>query len=59
MQRVFKKRNNENLGDYHDLYIQSDILLFANVFEKNIFELHPAHFLSALGLAWNHSLLNI
>ena len=56
--RVFKKRNNENLGDYHDLYIQSVLLLFADVFENfrnkciEIYELHPAHFLSALGLAW-------
>ena len=24
--RVFKKFNNENLGDYHDLHVQSDTL---------------------------------
>ena len=24
--RVFKNFNNKNLGDYHDLYVQSDII---------------------------------
>ena len=47
----------KNLGDYHDLYVQSDILLFAGVFENfrnryiELYELGPAHFLSAPGLA--------
>ena len=55
---VLKKLNNKNLGDYHDLYIQSDALLLADVFENfrnkciEIYELDPAHFLSAHGLAW-------
>ena len=30
--RVFKSLNNKNLGDYHDLYLQSDTLLLADVF---------------------------
>ena len=56
--RVFKNINNKNLGDYHDLYVQSDTLLLADVFENfrkkciEIYELDPAHFLSAIGLAW-------
>ena len=56
--RVFKSLNNKNLGDYHDLYVQSDTLLLADVFENfrnkciEIYELDPAHFLSAPGLAW-------
>ena len=56
--RVFKRLNNKNLGDYHELYVQSDTLLLANVFENfrnmcvGIYELDPAHFLSASGLAW-------
>ena len=43
--RVFQKLNNKNLGDYHDLYVQSDTLLLADVFEnfrnKCIEILHP------------------
>ena len=31
---VFKYLINENLGDYHDLYVQSDTLLLADVFEN-------------------------
>ena len=56
--RVFKNLSNKNLGDYHDLYVQSDILLLADVFENfrnmcnKIYELDPAHFLSPPGLAW-------
>ena len=30
---VFKNLSNKNLGDYHDLYVQSDTLLLADVFE--------------------------
>ena len=44
--------------DCHDLYVQSDTLLLADVFENfrnmciKVYELDPAHFLSAPGLAW-------
>ena len=57
-QKEFKELKLKNLGDYDDLYIQSDTLLLADVFEnfKNkyieIHELDPVHFLSASGLAW-------
>ena len=56
--RIFKKLNNENLGDFHDLFVQSDILLLADIFKifRNkcieICVLDPAHLLSARGLAW-------
>ena len=55
--RVFKNFNNKNLGDYHYLYVQSDTLLLADLFENfrnkciEIYELDPAHFLSAPRLA--------
>ena len=54
---VFKGFKLENL-DYHDLYVQSDTLLLADVFENfrdtciKEYELDPAHFLSLPGLAW-------
>ena len=56
--RVFKRPNNKNLGDYHDFYVQSDTLLLTGVFENfrnkyiEIYEIDPAYFLSAPGLAW-------
>ena len=55
---VFKRFKLENLGEYHDLYVQSDTLLLADVFENfrntclKVYELDPAHFLSLPGLAW-------
>ena len=55
---VFKKFNINNLGEYHDLYVRSDTLLLADIFEnfrqsclKN-YELDPAHFVSLPGLSW-------
>ena len=56
-ERVFKNLNNENLGEYHDLYVQSDTLLLADVFENfrktcvKVYELTLAQFLLAPGLA--------
>ena len=60
---VFKVFKLENLGDYHDLYIQSDTLLLADVFNNfrdiclKECELDPAHFLSLPGLAWQHRII--
>ena len=54
---VFKRFKLKNLGEYHDLYVQSGTLLLADVFEnfKNtclkVYELDPVHFLSLPGLA--------
>ena len=55
---VFKRFKLDNLGDYHDLYVQSDTLLLADVFNNfrdmciKEYEIDPAHFLSLPGLAW-------
>ena len=57
-QKVWKVFKIKNLGEYHDLYVQSDALLLADVFENfrdkciEKYELDPAHFVSAPGLAW-------
>ena len=55
---VFKGFKLEKLGDYHDLYVQSDTLLLADVFNNlrdmciKEYELDPARFSSLPGLAW-------
>ena len=56
-QKVFEKYCTD-MGDYHNLYVQTDTLLLADVFEKfrdkfiEIYRLDPSYFLSAPGLAW-------
>ena len=55
---VFKRFELENLGQYHDLYVQSDTLLLADASENfrdmciKEYELDSAHFLSLPELAW-------
>ena len=56
---VFKRFKLKNLGEYHDLYVKSNTVLLADVFENfrntclKVYELDPAHFLSLPGLAWH------
>ena len=60
--RVCKDFEIKNLGKYHDLYVKSETLLLADVFENfrnmciEIYELDPAKCLSAPGLAWQATL---
>ena len=55
--KVFKEFKLKHLGEYHDLYVQIDTLLLADVFENfrnmciKVLELDPAHFLTTPGLA--------
>ena len=57
-QKVWEEFGIRNLGEYHDLYVQTDTLLLADVYEKfrdkwiEIYRLDPSYFLSAPGLAW-------
>ena len=55
-QKVWDVFKIKNLGEYHDLYVQSDTLLLADVYFRNmclnIYELDPIYFVSAPGLAW-------
>ena len=56
--KVCKDFEVKNLGEYCDLYLKSNVLLLADVFENfrkiclKIYQLDPAKFLSAPGLAW-------
>ena len=49
-------------GAYYDLHLQSDTLMLADIFENfwnmclEVYELDPAHFLSAPELVWQAAL---
>ena len=49
--------NTNTMGDYHDLYLKTDVLLLADVFEKLIntfldyYGLDPCHYFSSPGLS--------
>ena len=45
------------MGDYHDLYLKSDVLILADVFENfrqnEYYNLDTAHYFSCPGFAWD------
>ena len=57
-QKVWHVFEIRNRGEYHDLYVQTDTLLLADIFEKfrnkciETYGLDPSYFYSAPGLAW-------
>ena len=61
-QRVWKEFGIHNLGNYHDLYLRTDVVLLANVYEAfrdtclKHYKLDPAHFCTSPGLAWRSCL---
>ena len=58
-QLIWKEFERKNLGEYHDLYLKSDVLLLADVFEefRNIclknYSLDPAWYYTSPGLSWD------
>ncbi|CAH3172097.1 unnamed protein product, partial [Porites evermanni] len=56
---VWNTFNCETIRDYHDLYLKSDVLLLADVFENfrktclHHYNLDPAHYYTSPGLAWD------
>src|SRR6266496_2072830 len=56
---ICKQFNVKTLGDYHDLYLKSDVLLLADVFEnfrimyRDYYGLDCCHYLSSPGLSWD------
>ena len=61
-EKVWETFEMKNLEDYHNLYNRVDVLLLADVFEnfrdiciKN-YNLDPAHYYTAPGLAWDAAL---
>ena len=58
-QKVWKHFNIKNMGEYHDLYLKTDVILLADIFEnfrdvclKN-YKLDPAWYYTSLGLSWD------
>ena len=62
LKSVCKDFERKNLRKYHDLYVQSNTILLADVFENlrnmrlKVYKLNRAKFLSAPGLAWQVAL---
>ena len=58
-QKVWKQFGIKNLGEYHDLYLKSDVLLLADVFEEfrrnslENYSLDAAWYYTSPGLSWD------
>ena len=56
---VWNTFNLQNMGEYHDLYLQTDILLLTDVYENfrktclTYYKLDPLHYITSPGLAWD------
>ena len=56
---VWNTFNLHNMGEYHDLYLKTDILLLTDVFENfrktclTYYKLDPLHYITSPGLAWD------
>ena len=69
VQKVWKEFGIKNMGKYHDLYLKSDVLLLADVFEefRNVclenYSLDPTWYYTSPGLSWDallkHSKINL
>ena len=59
MQEVWRFFGIKNLGEYHDLYLKTHVMLLADVFENfrktciRHYGLDPAHFYSVPGVSWD------
>jgi hypothetical protein len=58
-QEVWEAFGCKNLGDYHDLYVETDVALLADVFENfrtmclEKYGLDPANYYTSPGLSWD------
>ena len=60
---IWKHFNIKNLGEYHDLYLETDVLLLTDAYENfrkqclTDYELDPAHYYTLPNFAWDAMLL--
>ena len=58
-EKVWKTFNIKTMGEYHDLYLLSDVLLLTDVFENfrkacmECYKLDPCHYFTSPGLSWD------
>ena len=58
-QNVWDTFKLQSIGQYHDLYLKSDVLLLADVFENfrktciQYYKLDPCHYFTSPGLSWD------
>ena len=58
-QRIWEHCNIKNIGEYHDLYLMTDVYLLTDVFENfremclNYYGLDPAHYITLPNFAWS------
>ena len=56
--RIWNEFYLKNMGDYHDHYLEKDVLLLADLFEKfintclKLNKLNPCHYFSSPRLSW-------
>ena len=61
--QIWKHFNIKNLGEYHDLYLKTDVLLLTDAFENfrtqclKDYDLDPAHFYTLPNFSWDAMLL--
>ena len=62
--KVWKMFKLKKMGEYHDLYLESDMLLLTDVFETfrktcmQYYKFDPCHYFTSPGLSWDAMLKN-